>query len=335
MITRRRSLQVFAAGMASPLIAGCQSGPATAEDGRAGSDLKLSLGQWSLHRTLFGQSWHELAAQYSMSDLADGLRYRHGEIVAGPLDPLDFAPFTRETFGINAVEDVNAFYFDKAGNDAYAAKLDRQAKDAGVESVLVMCDALGDLGAPVEADRMAVIDNHVAWLDFASALDCKAIRVNAQSDTSLSREEQSLLTSDGLRALCERAEAYGLYILVENHGGLSSDGAWLAETIRRVDHPLIGTLPDFGNFKVSPDHRYDPYKGVSELMPFARGVSAKAYDFDPETGLETNLDYERLLRIVRESGFSGHIGIEYEGYGLSEVDGILATKRLIERIYAS
>lgn len=321
--------------MATSLAAGCQVVSAPAEPNRSGGELKLSLAQWSLHRHLFGKSWPELAAQYSIPELVEALRQRHDTVVAGPLDPLDFAPFTRETFGITAVEYVNTFYFDKAGNDAYAAKLDRQAKDAGVESILVMCDAVGDLGAPVEADRMAVVDNHIAWLDFASALGCKAIRVNAQSDRALAREEQSRLAADGLRALCEQADAYGLYILVENHGGLSSDGAWLAETIRRIDHPLIGTLPDFGNFKVSPELRYDPYKGVAELMPFARGVSAKTYDFDPETGLETNLDYERLLRIVRESGFSGHIGIEYEGHNLSEVDGILATKRLIERIYAS
>lgn len=314
-------------------MAGCRSAPETAEGRGRGNRLRISLAQWSLHRHLFGRTWPELAAEYSLPELVESLRNRHSEIVAGPLDPMDFAPFTRETFGITAVEYVNVFYFDKAGNDAYATKLGRQAKNAGVENILIMCDGLGDLGASGRASRQNAVEDHVPWLEFASALGCKAIRVNAKSDASLTRDEQSLLTSDGLQLLCERAEAFGLYILVENHGGLSSDGAWLAKTIRRVQHPLIGTLPDFGNFRVSPDVEYDRYQGVAELMPFARGVSAKTYDFDPETGLERTLDYERLLSIVRKSGFNSHIGIEYEGNELSEVEGIRATKRMIERLY--
>jgi len=122
-------------------------------------------------------------------------------------------------------------------------------------------------------------------------------------------------------------------VIVENHGGLSSNGAWLASVIRAVDHPRCGTLPDFGNFRVSADEWYDRYQGVAELMPFAKAVSAKSYDFD-ERGEETTIDYRRMLGIVTGAGFNSWIGIEYEGNRLPEREGIARTKALLEKIRA-
>lgn len=335
MIDRRHFIQFAAAAAAAGVAATAATGCAPLAVDPPAAQPRISLGQWSLHGNHFGRRWREISARYSIPQLISALREDHAAMMAGPLDPLDFAPFTRETFGIDAVEYVNTFYFDKARDDAYLDRLDRKAKASGVTNVLVMCDALGNLGAPEAVDRSQVVENHVEWLAFASALDCRALRVNAASDATLPAEEQSRLAADGLQRLCRRAEAYDLFVVVENHGGLSSNGAWLADTIRRVDHPLIGTLPDFGNFKIAEGERYDPYEGVAELMPFARGVSAKAYDFDPRTGMERTLDYRRLFEIVVAAGFDGHVGIEYEGYELSEIDGIRATKRLIERTYPS
>jgi len=104
--------------------------------------------------------------------------------------------------------------------------------------------------------------------------------------------------------------------------------------------PNCGTLPDFGNFCVKrvekSDHssecvqEYDRYKGVEEMMAFAKGVSAKAHEFD-EKGNCKETDYVKMLKIVKAAGYTGHIGIEYEGAGLSEADGIKATKALLER----
>jgi len=262
---------------------------------------RISLAQWSLHRTLR----------------------------AGELDPLDFPVFARERFGLDAVEYVNTFFADRARDHMYLNELRRRADGAGVRSLLIMVDGEGRLGDPDPEARARAVERHHPWVDAAARLGCHSIRVNAASEGS--REQAATLAADGLARLTEHAAAAGLNVLVENHGGLSSDGAWLAGVIRQVDHPRCGTLPDFGNFTLADGSRYDAYRGVAELMPYARAVSAKSYDFD-EAGDETSIDYRRMMRIVVDAGYRGYVGIEYEGDRLPEVDGIVATRELLLRV---
>jgi L-ribulose-5-phosphate 3-epimerase len=255
----------------------------------------ISLAEWSLHRS----------------------------IRSGEMTNLDFPRVAREKFGIDAIEYVNSFFKDRARDETYLAELKRRCEGEGVSSLLIMCDGEGALGDPDEKARLEAVENHRKWADAAKRLGCHSIRVNAQS--SGSPEEQARLVADGLRRLTEYCAMLDLNCLVENHGGLSSNGEWLAGVMKRVDHPRVGTLPDFGNW-----YEYDRYKGVAELMPFARAVSAKSHDFD-ENGNETRTDYERMMRIVLDAGYRGRVGIEYEGDRLPEAEGIMATKRLLER----
>jgi sugar phosphate isomerase/epimerase len=269
---------------------------------------KISLAEWSLNK----------------------------QIKAGDLDHLDFARTAREQFDIDAVEYVNTL-FGSAPSDAYVAEMKKRADDHAVSSLLIMCDAEGDLGDPSEANRTKAVGNHHKWAAAAVTLGCHSIRVNAASKGTY--EEQQKLAADGLRRLVEYCEPLALNVIVENHGGLSSNGQWLAGTITLVGHPRCGTLPDFGNFcldstrKDDPAQWYDRYKGVAELMPYAKAVSAKSEDFD-EHGNETHTDYARMMRIVVDAGYRGHLGIEFEGKTLSAHDGIIATKRLLERVRA-
>jgi L-ribulose-5-phosphate 3-epimerase len=245
------------------------------------------------------------------------------------LDPLDFPKTAKEDYGILAVEYVNQFYANKKNDDAYIAELKMRCSDLGVKSVLIMCDNEGALGDADEKKRTQAVENHYRWVEWAKALGCHSIRVNAQSSGSY--EEQMARAADGLRRLTEFGAKHEINVIVENHGGLSSNGAWLAATIKKVDHPRCGTLPDFGNFRVAKDKEYDRYKGVEELMPFAKGVSAKSHDFD-DKGNETHTDYRRMMKIVLAAGYHGFVGIEYEGSKLSEPDGIRATKKLLETV---
>jgi L-ribulose-5-phosphate 3-epimerase len=261
----------------------------------------ISLAQWSLHRALQGKQ----------------------------LDHLDF-PRKAKSFGITAVEYVNSFWKDKARDAKYVAELKQRCAGEGVQSLLIMCDGEGALGDPDAKKRQQAIENHWQWIDAAKALGCHSIRVNAQSSGSY--EEQQKLAADGLHRLCEYGDQHGIDVIVENHGGLSSNGKWLAATLQKADHRRCGALPDFGNFRVSDKEEYDRYRGVDELMPFARGVSAKSHDFDA-AGNETHTDYARMLGIVvGKHGWRGHIGIEYEGGKLGEDEGIVATKQLLERV---
>jgi len=262
---------------------------------------KVSLAEWSLHRTLN----------------------------AGELDNLEFPVVTRVDYGLDAVEYVNSFFKDKAEDWAYLSELKARADDHGVRSLLIMCDGEGALGDPDDAARTTAVENHYRWVEAAKYLGCHSIRVNARSEGT--PDVQRELAVDGLRRLTEFADQREINVIVENHGGISSNGAWLSSVMRAVDHPRCGTLPDFGNFRIEEDLWYDRYQGVAELMPFAKAVSAKSHDFD-EQGNEIHTDYLRMLRIVLESGYRGYVGIEYEGSSLSEQQGIHSTRALLERV---
>lgn len=269
---------------------------------------QISLAQWSLNKSFFGRG---------------GVEKR---------DPMDFAKISKEEFGIDAIEYVNQFYKEFKQDDAKLKELKQRADDAGVKSVLIMCDGEGALGDADEAKRKQAVENHYRWVEWAKYLGCHSIRVNAQSSGSY--REQIGRAADGLRTLTEFGAQHEIGVIVENHGGLSSNGAWLAEVMRTVDHPGCGTLPDFGNFFVQRPHiEYDRYQGVLDLMPFAKGVSAKSHEFDAE-GNEIHTDYRRMMKIVLTFGYRGYVGIEYEGSKHSEADGILATKKLLETVRA-
>jgi sugar phosphate isomerase/epimerase len=292
MMNRRE----FLAGAASASLVAGQVAPARSES----PVFPISLAQWSLHRALQART----------------------------LDPMDFARIARADFAIDAIEYVNVFY-QRDYRESRAYELRKRADDAGVRSLLIMCDGEGRLGDPDDARRAAAVANHHEWVDAARILGCHSIRVNAASEGT--PEEQAGLVADGLAALTQYGAAHEINVIVENHGGLSSNAEWLADVMRRVDHPRCGTLPDFGNFNYPGEPAYDRYAGVAAMLPFARAVSAKSYDFDM-AGNETTIDYRRMLEMVRDSGYRGHIGIEYEGTRLSEPEGIRATRALIERI---
>jgi sugar phosphate isomerase/epimerase len=283
---------------------------------------RLSLAQWSLHRSIFGD------AIADWGKFTKALDTDPDSVLRGELDPLDFAKVAR-SFGIDGIEYVNTFFFGHARDRAYLETLSGRAHEHGVTSLLIMCDNEGALGDPDEKARAQAVERHEKWLEAAAFLGCHAIRVNARSSGSF--EEQQRLAADGLRRLCERAERHGVDVLVENHGGLSSHGRWLAGVMAAADHPRLGTLPDFGNFQVASGEWYDRYQGVTELMPWARAVSAKSHDFDDE-GNETSTDYRRMMRIVLEAGYRGWVGIEYEGRRLDEREGIRRTRDLLLRL---
>lgn len=251
--------------------------------------------------------------------------YSLHRMIPGKLDPLDFAPFTRNTFGIEGVDYWNIPFSNRANDDKYLAEMKKRADDAGVMGGVILVDREGNLGDPDSEKREQAVQNHHKWIDAACKLGCYAIRVNARSSGSY--DEQLRLAADGLASLSEYGKEKDVSVVVENHGGLSSNGEWLAAVMRRVDSPHCGTLPDFGNFR-----NYDRYKGVRETMPWARNVSAKSHDFDAE-GNETRTDYYKMMKIVVESGYRGWVGIEYEGKA-PEVDGVRKTQALLDRVHA-
>jgi len=263
----------------------------------------ISLAEWSFHRAIRG----------------------------GDLDHLDFAKKAKAEFGLAGVEYVNQFFMQKATDFAYLGEMKQRAADAGVKSLLVMCDGEGALAVPDPRERTTAIEKHLKWIAAAAFLGCHSIRVNAEGAGA--PEEQAAAMADSLHRLATVADEYGLDVLVENHGGLSSNGAWLASVIRQADHPGAGTLPDFGNFTIEKGKNYDRYQGVRELIPFARALSAKSYDFN-DAGDETTIDYDKMARIAVEARYQGWVGVEYEGERLSEAEGVKKTIELVKRAFA-
>ena len=257
---------------------------------------KISLAEWSLHK----------------------------ELRKGVMTNLDFPGIAKNRYGIGAIEFVNQFFMDKAEDTGYLHELKSECNQQGVHCHLIMVDGEGELDDPNPAHRQIAITNHHKWVRAASYLSCSSIRVNIKSSGDAEIVKVSAI--DGLRRLCAYASEFGINVIVENHWGHSSNGKWITGVIRSVDCLNCGTLPDLGNFDT-----YDRYLGVEEMMPFAKGVSAKANNFDDQ-GKETVIDYVRMLKIVKQARFDGYIGIEYEGEVLNEEDGIKATKALLLKV---
>lgn len=278
--------------------------------------IEFSLAEWSLHRT----------------------------IREGKLDHLDF-PEKATEFGLFAVEYVNGLFGgtkmtfkEAATNTSYLNELLKRSRDAGVVNHLLMIDEEGPLALPKDKKRLNAVENHRKWFEAAQLLGCKTVRVNLHGKGD--PEDKKTASVDSLGRLGEMAKPMHLNVVVENHGSESSKGFWMAEVMNQVNLPNVGTLPDFGNFCISHPwgttqgkckNAYDRYKGVQELLPFSKGaVSAKSYDFDAN-GEQPIIDYKRLLDIVKNSGFQGYIGIEYEGFTQPEEEGIHKTKALLEK----
>lgn len=274
---------------------------------------KISLAQWSLHKALFAKE----------------------------MTNLDFPAKSKKDFGIDTVEYVSVFFDGKQKDKTYLKELLQRCKDNGVKNNLIMVDGMGDLATPDKTELKKAIENHYQWVEAAKFLGCKSIRVNANGKGT--PEEMKAAAIDGLGRLAEFAKPMKINVIVENHGGNSSNGQWLSSVMKEIGMKNCGTLPDFGNFCIRRNNttgnlyegscaeEYDRYKGVKELMPYAKAVSAKSYNFD-EDGNCVETDYVKMLKIVKDAGFKDYIGIEYEGDQFSEAEGILKTKALLERV---
>lgn len=283
-------------------------------------EIKISLAQWSIHKMIFEEG----------------------------VDPYTFAEKASK-WGFEGLEYVSALYykeleaanFSEEAMNNWVAKSKAESEKYGLENLLIMVDGQGDIASTDAATRKAAVENHYKWVDAAAALGCHSIRVNLNGTQEV--EEWIPASVDGLAQLATYGKEKGINIIVENHGGPSSNGQLLSEVMEKVGMDNVGTLPDFGNFCIKREagdyysskclEEYDRYKGMEELMPYAKGVSGKSYDFDAE-GNETTIDFARMVDIVKDAGYTGYIDVEYEGNVLSEEEGILATKKLIERILA-
>lgn len=311
MQSRRQFLKT--AALAAPALtfaAACST--AAAASGSKKLFFDISLAEWSFHKALFAKK----------------------------MTNLDFPVVAKKDYGINIVEYVNQFFKDKAQDAAYLKELMMRCNDNGVSNHLIMIDGEGYMGDADTAKRKTAIENHYKWVECAKTLGCKTIRVNAHGEGSA--EEVAKRCIESLRTLSEFGKQHNINVIVENHGGYSSNGQWLSGVMKEVGMKNCGTLPDFGNFCIKRDAKnwetcledYDRYKGTSELLPYAKGVSAKAHDFN-EAGDEIHTDYTRMLKMIKATGFKGIIGIEYEGSKLEEADGIRKTLELLKKVGAA
>ena len=274
---------------------------------------KISLAQWSLHRTIK---------------------------IKKELSPNDFSIKARE-MGFDAVEYVSSLYWNELKSRSIAKitrELVSKSNDNDIKNLLIMVDGEGDLAAKNNYKREKAIENHVKWIEMAHELGCHSIRVNLNGE----KEKKNWIeySSKSLTKLCSFARKDKINIIVENHGGLSSNAKLLAKVMKEVNLDNCGTLPDFGNFCIEKEdpnnyfsnciNEYDKYLGMEELMPYAKAVSAKSFDFN-NNGEESTIDFKKIIDIVSSFKYKGYYGIEYEGLNLSEEKGILKTKKLLER----
>ena len=304
-LDRRSFLRTTAAAGAAVGLSSLPHSAALAAPAKKGEPLfKISLAEWSFHKALFAKK----------------------------MDNLDFPVVAKRDYDIDCVEWVNQFFMDKANDGKYLKEIIKRCDDHGVKTGLIMCDSEGNLGDPDAAKRTKAVENHYKWVEAAKILGGHSIRVNARSEGK--PQEQHKLAVDGLRRLSEFGKKHDINVIVENHGGISSNGKWLTGVIKEVrddGFQNCGTLPDFGNFRISDKEQYDRYEGVAEMMPYAYGVSAKSHVFDKD-GNESEIDYFKMMKIVLDAGYHGYVGIEWEGATPDEPEGTKLTRDLLVRV---
>ncbi len=291
-MNRRHALKAIAATALAPLAAHA-----------ANTRFKISLAEWSIHKAIHSRK----------------------------LTNLDFPKVAHDN-GIEGLEFVNQLW--AAPTQGYIAQLKKRMKDHGCKGVLIMCDDEGAMGHSQQLQRMRAADNHIKWLDAAADLGCHSIRVNMYPDDE-SRQPKNLdafigYCTDSFTKLCGYAKDRGLNVIIENHGGVSSDADVLVRLMKSVNLPNFGLLPDFGNFGPNQDR----FESVRKMLPYSKGVSFKCFDFGPD-GKETRFDMDKMMKIVAASDYKGYVGIEYEGEKTPEMEGIAAGKKYLDKFFAS
>ncbi|MEP7363160.1 MAG: sugar phosphate isomerase/epimerase family protein [Acidobacteriota bacterium] len=262
---------------------------------------RISLAEWSVHKAIRGKM----------------------------ITNLEFPRIAREQFGIEGLEFVNALW--EAPTSGYVTRLKRNMNDTGTKCVLIMCDDEGYMGATDKAERLRAADNHRKWVDIVAELGGHSIRTNmypGQKQPATPAEIDTFLgnCTESFTRLCEYAKARNINVIIENHGGISSDASVVVALMKEAGLSNLGTLPDFGNFPKETDK----YDAVQKMMPYAKGVSMKCFDFSPAAD-ETTIDMARMMKIVAAAGYSNWVGIEYEGNRLTEFEGVQAAKRCLEK----
>ena len=261
----------------------------------------------------------------------------HEELFAGEMNSFDFIRTAAE-LDFAGVELVNQFFIDRATDGPYLDSLRALARQEDVALTMLLVDRAGKLGAREESEREEAVERHIEWLAATERLGIPAMRINAEGEGS--PEEALEAAVQGIRPVAEAARQRGIRLLIENHGGPSSNAAWLTALVERLADVEVGTVADFDNWCYQRSDgsvyggtctaRYDRYRGMQELLPYAGGVSVKAFAFT-EDGEEETLNFAYLFDAIRASGYDGYLGIEYEGDGLPAREGVIRTRALAER----
>jgi sugar phosphate isomerase/epimerase len=272
-------------------------------------EAKYTLAQWSFHRDLFD----------------------------GKIDSVDFINAAGE-MGFIGVEYVSQFFQDKVEDFAYFDTLNAAAKKAGIKNIMIQVDNIGNLSSSDPEQRNQALADGKKWVDAASYLGCALMRVNAHGEGS--PEEIKANSIEAIGELAEYAKTKGVQIIIENHGGISNDGAWLADLISKLADKNVAGLADFHNWCIERENgelwgapcikEYDAYHGFAELIGTAKSVSVKALEFDAN-GDETSMDFVKFFQIMKTASYDGYLGVEYEGSSLPSREGILKTKALAEK----
>ncbi|MFC4699204.1 sugar phosphate isomerase/epimerase family protein [Glaciecola siphonariae] len=335
--TRRQFNSALLYGSAALALSGCSDNTSAGLDTTADTasatypPLKLSLAQWALQTAQFGSTFNDNYEQWQM-----WLKTDPAKVLQGELSPMLFPEYVQQTFAIDAVDFVNTFYFDQVSNDAYWAELRQRCSDNNIVANNIMLDQEGYLGHNNAAERLQAVENHKKWIDIAAKLNCASVRVNAHGIGDWNSQLESALES--CTALADYAKANNIVLLVENHGGLSSNADWLVALMEQANHPALQVFLDYDNFKWSEteiwqtEQVYDRYEGVEKLMPYTHSVSVKTYEFD-EAGNETTIDVPRMLEIAKRNNFAGYHSVEFEGHKGDPVTGIKQTRDLLLRAY--
>ncbi len=236
------------------------------------------------------------------------------EIREGKWTNLDFPRIAREVFDINGIEFVNTLF--DVPHVQYLNQLKQNAKDHGVEMVLIMVDSEGDGAEPTPELRKQFAINHRKWVDIANYLGCHAIRTNCRAPKDANPDEALKWAVESYQMLLEYAKEAEVKVTIENHGGVSNDPDWMVKLVKAVDDPDFGTYPDWRE----PSDDFDNVTYLKKTIPYAFGQSYRNQPTEEQTA--------EMIKISQEAGYKGWYGIE--SYGREAIhEGVRILKKYL------
>ena len=241
----------------------------------------------------------------------------------GKIDLFDLVQYCAEK-GFSAVDPTGYYFpgYPETPTDNYINKFKREVFLNGLE--VSGTGVRNDFTQPDQQNRQADLQHIKDWILVASKMGAPLLRVFARRELEpgRDREEAKKWVIEGLRKSAEFGEQHGVMIALQNHNEFLKTAEEVESVLKAVGHPWLGLHLDIGSLQSTDD----PYQEIKKLVPYA--ITWQIKEIVYRNGAAEETDYEKVIKIAKESGYRGYFPLETLGAG----DPYVKVERMINKV---